>query len=60
MSPADVNVSDPAPLVSPEYASLFLSPRVKVKFNSTAPFQPWLSFGEATPTLVLHRPRVAT
>jgi len=44
-SPADVNVSDPAPLVSPEYASLFLSPRVKVKFNSTAPFQPWLSFG---------------
>jgi hypothetical protein len=44
-SPADVKVSDPAPLVSPEYASLFLSPGVKVKFNSTAPFQPWLSFG---------------
>jgi len=44
-SPADVKVSYPAPLVSPEYASLFLSPRVRVKFNSTAPFQPWLSFG---------------
>jgi hypothetical protein len=45
VSPANVKVSDPAPLVSPEYASLFLSPRVKVKVNSTAPLQPWLSFG---------------
>jgi hypothetical protein len=36
-SPADVNVSDPAPLVSPEYASLFLSPRVKVKFHCSVP-----------------------
>lgn len=44
-SPADVKVSYPAPLVSPEYASLFLSPRVKVKFSSTAPLRPWLSFG---------------
>jgi hypothetical protein len=44
-SPADVKVSYPAPLVSPEYASLFVSPRVKVKFSSTAPLQPWLSFG---------------
>jgi hypothetical protein len=28
-----------------EYAYLFLSPHIKVKFNSTRTLQPWLSFG---------------
>jgi hypothetical protein len=44
-SPADVRVSYPPSLVSPEYAYLFLSPHVRVKFNSTSTFQPWLSLG---------------
>ena len=44
-SPADVKVSYPPPDVSPEYASLFLTPHIKVKFNSTRTLQPWLSFG---------------
>lgn len=44
-SPADVKVSYPPSFVSPEYASLFLSPHVRVKFNSTSTFQPWLSLG---------------
>jgi hypothetical protein len=44
-SPVDVKVSHPSLTVSPEYAYLFLSPHIKVKFNSTRTFQPWLSFG---------------
>jgi hypothetical protein len=40
-----VKVSHPPSAVSPEYAYLFLSPHIKVKFNSTRAFQPWLSFG---------------
>jgi hypothetical protein len=44
-SPADVKVSYPSLDVSPEYAYLFLSPHIKVKFNSKRTLQPWLSFG---------------
>jgi hypothetical protein len=44
-SPLDVKVSHPSSTVSPQYAYLFLSPHIKVKFNSTRTFQPWLSFG---------------
>jgi hypothetical protein len=44
-SPADVKVSYPLSPVSPEYAYLFLSPHVKVKFNSIRTLQLWLSFG---------------
>jgi hypothetical protein len=44
-SPLDVKVSHPSSTVSPQYAYLFLSPHIKVKFNSTGMFQPWLSFG---------------
>jgi hypothetical protein len=44
-SPVDVKVSHPSSTVSPQYAYLFLSPHIKVKFNSTRTFQPWLSFG---------------
>lgn len=44
-SPADVKVSYPSSVVSPEYAYLFLSPHIKVNFNSTRTLQPWLSFG---------------
>lgn len=34
-SAADVKVSYPSPDVSPEYAYLFLSPDIKLTFNST-------------------------
>jgi hypothetical protein len=44
-STADVKIIYPSSVVSPEYAYLFLSPHIKVKFNSTRTFQPWLSFG---------------
>ena len=44
-SPEEVKVSNPASDVSPNYAYLFLAAHIKLKFNSTRTFQPWLSFG---------------
>ena len=44
-SPNDVHASQPASDVSPEYAYLFLTPHVRVKFNAGGAFQPWLLFG---------------
>lgn len=44
-SPADVRVSYPPDNVTPEYAYLFLTPHVRVKFNSQGTWQPWLLFG---------------
>jgi hypothetical protein len=44
-SPFDVKASYPPSDVSPEYAYLFLSPHVKLKFNSVGTWQPWVVFG---------------
>ena len=44
-SPFDVKASFPAENISPQYAYLFLSPHVKVKFNGDGTWQPWLLFG---------------
>jgi hypothetical protein len=44
-SPFDVKVSSPAPNVSPQYAYLFLSPNIRLKFNQGGGLQPWLLFG---------------
>ena len=44
-SPLDVKLSQPLPGVSPEYAYVFLTPHVRVKFNPAGPIAPWLSFG---------------
>lgn len=44
-SPADVKVSYPSANVTPEYAYLFLTPHIRVKFNSQGTWQPWLLFG---------------
>ena len=44
-SPLDVKLSRPLSDVSPEYAYLFLTPHVKVKFNATGALQPWLLLG---------------
>jgi hypothetical protein len=56
-SPLDVKLSQPPQGVTPEYAYVFLTPHVKVKFNPAGPIAPWLSFGggyarfhESTPT----------
>ena len=44
-SPLDVKLSQPLPGVSPEYAYVFLTPHVRVKFNPAGAIAPWLSFG---------------
>jgi hypothetical protein len=44
-SPNDVHASQPPSNVSPQYAYLFLTPHVRVKFNASGTFQPWLLFG---------------
>lgn len=44
-SPNDVHASQPPSNVSPEYAYLFLTPHVRVKFNADRAIQPWLLFG---------------
>jgi hypothetical protein len=44
-SPFDVKASFPAPNVSPQYAYLFLTPHIRLKFNQGGALQPWLLFG---------------
>ena len=44
-SPVDVKVSYPSPDVTPQYAYLFLTPHVRVKFNFQGRWQPWVLFG---------------
>jgi hypothetical protein len=44
-SPLDVKLSQPPQGVTPEYAYVFLTPHVRVKFNPAGPIAPWLSFG---------------
>jgi hypothetical protein len=40
-----VKASFPAANLSPEYAYLFLTPNVRLKFNQGRSFAPWLLFG---------------
>ncbi len=44
-SPFDVKLNQLPQGVSPQYAYVFLTPHVRVKFNPAGPFAPWLSFG---------------
>jgi hypothetical protein len=44
-SPLDVKVSNPATNVIGQYAYVFLTPHVRVKFNHEGRLSPWLSFG---------------
>jgi len=44
-SPFDVKLSQPPQGVSPQYAYVFLTPHVRVKFNPSSSIAPWLSFG---------------
>jgi hypothetical protein len=44
-SPFDVKASFPPANVTPQYAYLFLTPHVRVKFNEDGAWQPWLLFG---------------
>ena len=44
-SPLDVKLSQPPQGVSSQYAYVFLTPHVRVKFHPAGPVAPWLSFG---------------
>ncbi len=44
-SPFDVKANQPAAGVIPQYAYLFLTPHVRVKFHSQGAFEPWLLLG---------------
>lgn len=44
-SPLDVKLSQPPQGVSPQYAYVFLTPHLRVKFNPAGSVAPWLSFG---------------
>jgi hypothetical protein len=44
-SPLDVKVSSPPTDISPEYAYLFLTPHVKLRFDSLGTWRPWVLFG---------------
>ena len=44
-SPLDVKLSQPPADVIPQYAYVFLTPHVRLKFNAGGAFEPWLSFG---------------
>lgn len=56
-SPFDVKTSYPQSNVSPEYAYLFLTPHVRVKFNADGSLQPWLLFGGGYANFGPARPR---
>ena len=44
-SPLDVKISNPPPDLSGEYAYIFLTPHVRVKFNPRGTFSPWVLLG---------------
>jgi hypothetical protein len=44
-SPLDVKLSSPPSNVSPNYAYLFLTPHVRVKFNAAGKLEPWFLLG---------------
>jgi hypothetical protein len=55
-SPLDVKLDQRPTSVTPEYAYVFLTPHIRVKFHPNGPLSPWLLFGggyaryaEATP-----------
>ena len=44
-SPLDVKLNQPPAGTSPEFAYIFLTPHVRVKFDADGALKPWLSFG---------------
>jgi hypothetical protein len=44
-SPLDVKLNQPPAGTTPEFAYVFLTPHVRVKFNADGALKPWLSFG---------------
>jgi len=44
-SPLDVKLSHRLAGISPQYAYIFLTPHVRLKFNSNGALRPWLLFG---------------
>ncbi len=60
VSPSDVTVQSPAADVSPQYAYLFLTPHVRVKFSPDRTIQPWLLFGGGYANFAPAQPRFST
>jgi hypothetical protein len=44
-SPLDVKLNQPQAGISPQFAYVFLTPHVRVKFHSDGALKPWLEFG---------------
>jgi hypothetical protein len=59
-SPFDVKLSLPPANITPNYAYLFLSPHVRVKFNAAGKLEPWLLFGGGYAAFTAARPSAAT
>lgn len=57
-SPLDVKASTPPPNLSEEYAYLFLTPHVRVKWNPSGTLQPWGEVGGGYANFAPAQPRV--
>jgi hypothetical protein len=59
-SPLDVKVSNPATDVIGQYAYVFLTPHVRVKFHPGGALSPWLLFGGGYARFLEKRPALAS
>ena len=59
VSPFDVKAGQPAAGVSPQYAYLFLTPHVRVKFHSQGAFEPWLLLGGGYADFAPNQPAIS-
>lgn len=58
-SPLDVKLSNPPTDVIGQYAYVFLTPHVRVKFRPEGAFSPWLSFGGGYARFLEKKPAAA-
>lgn len=58
-SPLDVKLSNPPNDVIGQYAYIFLTPHVRVKFRPEGEFSPWLSFGGGYARFLEKKPAAA-
>ncbi|HET8926081.1 MAG TPA: hypothetical protein VFN26_24060 [Candidatus Acidoferrum sp.] len=59
-SPNDVKLSQQTQNVPGQYAFIFLTPHVRVKFHPSGTFSPWLSFGGGYARFLEKTPTIAT
>lgn len=58
-TPFDVKASFPRPDITPQYAYVFITPHVRVKFHPDAALQPWLEFGGGYANFAPSQPRAS-